>query len=194
MNTAHKLCLLTILLAGCGGAIEVIVTPPPPADTYAEAGAATDSAVAPDSSAVDAGASDSPHDAADSSVTPDSGDAGRYVITGNEAYDRTTGLTWYRRFIYGSKSLNNSAICDFAEVDGGHGGNFRRATVAEGLTILVFPVLSYEEGGQTVWDYPFYWADTIPSEAADGCINLPQFSTSAECEGDLINNLCVRGP
>ncbi len=170
-----------LLLVACGGAVDVIGNP------------VTAPTTEPDASSpplYDAGAPDVMHDVHTPllDAAPEADAEARYVIKGDEAYDRTTGLTWYRRFLYGSASLNNAAVCD--SVDAG----MRRATVAEGLTILLVPPIPYDAGGQYRWDYPFYWSDVIASEASDGCINLPPFSVTAICEGDLINNLCVKGP
>lgn len=172
---------LTLTLAACGG----IATPPEPepCPTIPEAGAPETS---PDASPVllDAGAVET------STLDVAPCDAGpRYVSTGVDnsllIFDRTTGITWYGRFLYGSAFVPAPTICDGLPT----GVPMRRATVAEAMTILVF-----RPDGQVQWDDPFIWSNAIASQAADGCVNLPPFSVTAfnECQGDLINRLCVK--
>ncbi len=183
------LAAASLLLAACGGAIEAFKPGPPP-EVPTEP-------VPPDAAAPprDAGATDAAK--LDASPDVDAAKEPRYVITGDEAFDRTTGLTWYRRFTYGYSGPGQQP---FHCGDGGV-GTFRCATVAEGLTILVTKdgrELDLTPDGGHVgefsveFDEPFYWSQAISSMAADGCINLPVFSVSVECEGSLVNHLFVK--
>ncbi len=110
---------------------------------------------------------------------------GRYLVNGDEVLDRETGITWYRRFLYGSAFVPAPDVC----VGLPGVSPMRRATVAEAMTILVF-----RPDGQVQWDDPFQWSNAIASQASDGCVNLPPFSVTGfdECQGDLINRLCVK--
>lgn len=172
-----------LALAACGG----IATPSEPDDCPV-----TPEAGVPEASPLDA----SQPPVLDASI-PDAADASdaakappwvRYtILSGDEVKDNLTGLTWYRRSLYGSLTAPQPDIC--SELPGGFSKPMRRPTVAEALTILTFLY-----NGEIQFGWPFNWSQAIASEASNGCINLPVYSVTDVCQGDLINRLCVRFP
>jgi len=181
VRSLNPLLPLILTFAACGGATALPTPTAEDCTVTLDAGGSLEAS--PDASPEVLSV---PPDASDLDSAPDAPcDAGpRYVITGEEAFDRTTGLTWYRRFLYGSASVPAPDICDNPF---GVAAPMRRATVAESIAILAI-----QPNGEVQFDDPFYWSNAISSQASDGCINILPFSVTDECQGDLINRLCVR--